>query len=302
MRAKQLIIVSLFMIVTLLIASCDAKRPVTVSVNKSMSIVTRKEIIAVYLFDLSGSTLDERREYIEAFKTSVANLSYGDSIFVAAISTNSLGFPMIIEKEIPKFVWNKPQKEEKKRSSLVGNSFTNMLESRKQNNSDASMESSKKRQERTFVKNHDLNQIRAEIINQVGARLNANEPMTDIFGSFELPQRIFSSEKAKNKRLVLYVFSDGVIETDSGDNSYDFTRDNLTAERINLIIQREKQIGRLPSLPGVKIFMIGVRAPRQDQYFAIKNFWMSYMQATGATLKPDDYGRSIPALILNEEP
>src|SRR5713101_7276527 len=98
---------------------------------------------------------------------------------------------------------------------------------------------------------------------------------TSILDALQLAQRVF--ETYPSERRVLVLFSDMVEES----SYYDFTKENLTASRIQAIIVAEKAEHRLPRLGGAHVYVIGASAGFYSRMPAeavrhIQNFWLQY--------------------------
>jgi len=79
---------------------------------------------------------------------------------------------------------------------------------------------------------------------------------------------------------------------------YDFTKENLTASRIQAIIVAEKAEHRLPRLGGTHVYVIGASAGfysrmPPEAVRKIQNFWLEYFKACGANLPVETYGSAL---------
>lgn len=115
---------------------------------------------------------------------------------------------------------------------------------------------------------------------------------TSIVDALHLAQRVFATYP--NERQVLVLFSDMVEES----SYYDFRKENLTASRIQEIIEAEKTENRLPRLDGAHIYVIGAAAGfysrmSPERVRKIQNFWLEYFKACGANLPVETYGSSL---------
>ncbi len=116
---------------------------------------------------------------------------------------------------------------------------------------------------------------------------------TSILDALQLAQRVFVTYP--NERQVLVIFSDMVEES----SYYDFTKENLTASRIQAIIEAEKAQHRLPRLGGVHVYAIGASAGFYSRIMPpeavrnIQNFWLEYFKACGANLPVETYGSAL---------
>lgn len=120
---------------------------------------------------------------------------------------------------------------------------------------------------------------------------SSSTPSTDLMNAFQLADKMFNGDDWHTmSHKVLVVFSDMVEQS----HHYDFTGENLTAERIQQIIDTERAGGRLPNLKGVKVWIAG--ATLEGTYgldplkiYQIQNFWLNYFQACGADLNESRY-------------
>jgi hypothetical protein len=126
-------------------------------------------------------------------------------------------------------------------------------------------------------------------------RLLSERPFgNSILDSLNIAQDVFASYPNVKKKYLL-IFSD-MIETSS---RYRFTDANLAASRVKAFITKQRKSGQLPTLQGVQIYVIGAGAtqgsdatPQHVQ--AVKQFWLTYLTASGARLPAYRYG---PTLI-----
>lgn len=115
---------------------------------------------------------------------------------------------------------------------------------------------------------------------------------TSIVDALHLAQRVFATYP--NERQVLVLFSDMVEES----SYYDFRKENLTAPRIQEIIDVEKAENRLPRLDGIHVYVIGAAAGfysrmSPEAVRQIQSFWLEYFKACGANLPVETYGSSL---------
>ena len=115
---------------------------------------------------------------------------------------------------------------------------------------------------------------------------------TSIMDALELAQRVFATYP--NERRVLVIFSDMVEES----SYYNFTKENLTASRIQAIIEAEKKEHRLPRLEGARVYVIGAgvgfySSMPPETVRNIQNFWLTYFKVCGANLPVETYGSAL---------
>jgi len=92
---------------------------------------------------------------------------------------------------------------------------------------------------------------------------------TDILSGLGLIQDIFPTEK----RRILVLLSDML----QCSKEFDLEKAEITEAyiRFNLI----------PNLQGVELYVAGARAPTQERYRAVKQFWLRFFAETGGELK-----------------
>lgn len=101
---------------------------------------------------------------------------------------------------------------------------------------------------------------------------------TDIMGSIRLANRIF--DRYGDRQPYLLLMSD-MIE-DSERYSFDSVR--MTDDRIQRVLQEERESGRLPALQGVQVYVWGATPEAESQADRIEEFWRNYFKASGADL------------------
>lgn len=114
---------------------------------------------------------------------------------------------------------------------------------------------------------------------------------TRIMESLRLAERVFATYKANHKILVL--FSDMIEQS----NRYDFASMEL-AGKSGTIIGEQRTADELPDLRGVRVYVIGAGAAtsgglRPERLGAISRFWQEYFGGTGADLPKERYGAAL---------
>jgi hypothetical protein len=114
----------------------------------------------------------------------------------------------------------------------------------------------------------------------------------NIIDSMQLAESAFATFHGDHELLV--VFSDMIEQS----KRYDFTGENLTAARIDQIINQERSAGRVPDLRGVDVCVVGAGASptgglATERLLAIRQFWLAYFQATGAHLPKERYSSAL---------
>lgn len=124
---------------------------------------------------------------------------------------------------------------------------------------------------------------------QLSGTSQKRERGTDILNSLRLAEKVFHAwPSARERRLVL--LSDMVEQSER----YDFAGAPLTPTRTAAIISAESKGGRLPSLEGVKAWVVGATSAQHggvppDRILAIERFWRAYFDAAGALLPVENY-------------
>lgn len=95
----------------------------------------------------------------------------------------------------------------------------------------------------------------------------------------------------------LVLFSDGLEDSDNAK----FIVNTPTADTTKTLIDKLKGKDRLASLAGVRVHMVGARAPSGVAMLAIEKFWRAFFVAAGAEIRPGDYARAGTILRLGNE-
>jgi len=114
----------------------------------------------------------------------------------------------------------------------------------------------------------------------------------NIIDSMQLAESAFATFHGDRELLV--IFSDMIEQS----KRYDFTGENLTPARIDQIINQERSAGRVPDLRGVDVCVVGAGASptgglATERLLAIRQFWLTYFQATGAHLPKERYSSAL---------
>ena len=212
----------------------------------------------VVLVDVSKSVRDRTAisAYEDGFRKVIAALDPGDVIVVGWISARSESEPRLPINEVL------PAVEKRSSNRLV----------------ERAME---KEAERALAPR------KKEMIKRFDALLEAPGRAaqdTDILGALELARRIFESYPRTHRALVL--LSDMVQES-SELNLKD--RPLGSRQRAQMIHELDAG-GRIPKLPGVRVWVVGARSADARRFREIRSFWMALFKAAGATLNDADYG------------
>jgi hypothetical protein len=84
-----------------------------------------------------------------------------------------------------------------------------------------------------------------------------------------------------------------VILSDMLENSPEarFARAEITPSMTQSLIEKRRSHGALPNLSGIEVDVAGASAPNAEMFHAVREFWLSYFQAAGATCGPGCYVR-----------
>lgn len=218
---------------------------------------TRQHKIVFALFDLSGSTGEQRTNFVEDFKTIIETLDEGDSIIVDKIVDDPLSkssFP--INATLPEF---SPTTD----NDLVRNKeFDNFKKALSK--------------EKTKLAKRTTDFIMGE-----------KSASTDILSAMYLAERVFNNHSEDKKLLV--IFSDMYHQS----TDYNFMDKPLTSEYTDEIITSEENNRGLPSLRDVRVYVVGARSSNSRKFLLVRDFWIKYFEGCGALLSKDDYGKRL---------
>ena len=111
---------------------------------------------------------------------------------------------------------------------------------------------------------------------------------TDLFGAFSYAQQLFASYPEQPAK-VLVVLSDMVQDSPA----HNFARQRLTPRRSKAPLTTLRNAGQLPRLDGAQVHVAGASAGNSARFHSIRNLWLAYFKAAGATLRPEDYGAAM---------
>lgn len=230
--------------------------------NKATNLARGDSKAVLVLFDLSGSTRDMRDTYDRGFEKILTKVGAGDRIIVERITDRPLTEATF------------PVNEEFAQYGMFDQRGSPIFAPANKKDLDAEKEKIKK-----TVKDF-LNSYKGS-------------EGTAILDSLQLAERVFTTYPDKQK--VLVIFSD-MVEIFGSNN---FTYDNLKDTKIAQIIASRQNLGQLPNLNSVKVYVVGAgagagnRTIKSQRWFNIENFWLSYFAKTGADLTKDRYGSSL---------
>ncbi|MCL4354536.1 hypothetical protein M1349_03655, partial [Patescibacteria group bacterium] len=196
--------------------------------------------IVCVLFDLSETTNtpEIRKTYLNRFKFVLDRMQVGDAIEAALITEKSVSeLNLSVEYEFPVINSKTDTEIFKRKAKEQSDSILNV-----------------KRDSILTVADSILFKPKRKIL------------FTEIMGSLQVAERVFKS--FPQPRKILVVFSDMIEDS----KHYNFERENLSSQRINQIINREKKDNLLPNISGVKIYVAGATAKDSERYNNIKNF------------------------------
>ncbi len=209
------------------------------------------------LFDLSESTNrpQKREAMLAAFNEILEHVTPGDAIIGSIISAQSVSEPaFLLKEEFPVFT-----------SSLSG-----ILKAAEKEDASA----------RFKVKLASLKNVAAHALK--GPQRSILR--TDILSALQVAERVLSD--FPQPRKVLVILSDMIEDS----TAYNFETEILSDKRIGGILANEKQLGRLPDLRGVHVYVAGATAANLDQYYSVQKFWLSYFKECGTVIQKKDYG------------
>lgn len=110
---------------------------------------------------------------------------------------------------------------------------------------------------------------------------------TDVMGAIGLAARVFEVEDREQN--VLVVMSDMIEDSEE----YSFMRSQFDEQRIEAIVAREREAGRLPDLKGAQVYVAGAGGVSRDHFHDLRRFWIAYFTAAGGTLAEENYGAAL---------
>lgn len=110
---------------------------------------------------------------------------------------------------------------------------------------------------------------------------------TLILDAAQLAEQVFRNNPARtSKHFVL--FSDMLEESADGNFRLRPPSEQASAD----LIARLRKAGRVPDLTGVRVQVLGARAPSSTAMLLVEGFWRKFFAETGAELRPGDYSRA----------
>jgi len=144
--------------------------------------------------------------------------------------------------------------------------------------------------ENKYVREEEMQKIKDEKIREIEKLLKDDNEIeyTCIFDALLLAANSFNGGNATKKHLI--IFSD-MIEACGAKGSPNYHRFNVTApHNAGSIIDGLKRAGRLPSLNGVIVYVIGPtgghrQSDSADRFVVVRNFWEAFFKEVGAEVK-----------------
>ena len=233
------------------------------SCHKNSSPTYVPKIVCI-LYDISGSTdqPEVRRTYIAATRQILSSMRGGDAVVA----------PLITEKSI---------------SELRYAFFETFPIFKPTTDNPLFVKAEKRKYEKLIANKRDsLLTIASDLLSDPKQKT----PRTEIFSALHRAEQIFKqTDNFPQSRKILVIMSDMIEESTYAN----FAKEKLLPKRIVQIIEREKQLNRLPDLNGAKVYVIGAYHPNSKKYFEIRQFWLQYFQECGAMLTKERYGATL---------
>ena len=217
---------------------------------------TRGKVVVVFV-DRSASTVGDREVYERAFEKIIPTLKAGDRIVVSVITqATATDFKAAIDATAPE------------RLAIRTLSDNELQYRKKETRFKAEME--------TFQQ---------EVTESVARVLSgpSSSPYTAIFESMRIAQQIFAGD---SRRAVLVLMSD--MQEDSPLARLEKTQ--LTRAFAESVIKRHEEAALLPSLKGVRVYVVGAHGRTAKQTVEIEEFWKRYFEKTGAIIPAGGMG------------
>jgi len=117
---------------------------------------------------------------------------------------------------------------------------------------------------------------------------NRNSPESDILSALVIAGEVFS-RNARGTEAWLVIMSDMRQESPT----LNVNLQGMDSAFTSGFLRREREAGRMPDLSNVRVRVVGAGASDRatDSYVALREFWLAYLAAAGAQMKPADYGR-----------
>lgn len=129
-------------------------------------------------------------------------------------------------------------------------------------------------------------QILEEEFNKLKQELYADHSdvkQTDILASIQRAAGLFRKYPADKKYL--FICSD-MLQAEKAVNFENSNPDNVFTQKL---IEQNRKDNLLPDLSGVVVLVEGANAPNNEKFNKVKQFWLTYLEACGATLSDENY-------------
>jgi len=221
----------------------------------------------VVLVDLSGSTSEDRAEYLKLYKAMLARVERGDAVLMYDIAKNSI----VNGKPLLELSIDEPEIE------------------RQEIDSDETFAAKLKQW-------NDQHPVEPELAAALDSELldtieTGDSGGSDIIGSVRLAQRVFALDEAQPR---LVVFSDMLL-----NGEYDLGNEKSAKQGVAWL-QAHPEV--LTDLDQAKVLVAGAGdsklTPRHYEY--VKAFWMEYFNNSNAELDENFLGRQLPEVVLDK--
>ncbi len=144
--------------------------------------------------------------------------------------------------------------------------------------------------------NNNPQALIAAAMRAAGMLLNLRErkPGTAILDALTLSSNVFANYPGSATKHYLVILSDGIEESPR----YRFTNRTLSQAAIKRFITEQRVAQVLPNLSRAAVYFAGAGTTAESSLSSVKawkirNFWLTYFNATGAQLSASHYGPSL---------
>jgi hypothetical protein len=106
---------------------------------------------------------------------------------------------------------------------------------------------------------------------------------TAILDTLDIAARLLTADPRPHHTLV--ILSDMLEDSDVAR-----FESGLTPRQASKLVETRRNDRNLPNLTATEVQVVGAAAPSGALTREVQRFWMSYLEASGATLKPEHYG------------
>lgn len=136
-----------------------------------------------------------------------------------------------------------------------------------------------------------INNAKISLINELSSS-HKDIQHTDIMSAIQQVNSIFSNYPSEKK--VIVICSDMLEDEDR----INFSSTQPNELFVKKIIEEQQKNGNLPKLDNVQVFVEGANASNNDLFFAVKNFWITYFNACGASISEQNYSAHLSNITL----